>query len=180
MFKIQFSGKNGQNNSFAHLPSSPVWEILDPPLQTTDYASKRIHRFNTYSLTMLDQDGDFVWVMTLNCLDHNLRTNLLFNVYLQLNVNLQQDCIPVGCVQSAAVAVGRGGRVSARRGIRGVCLPMGVSAHGGCLPMGGVCPWGVSAQGKGCLPGGCLSRGLFAQGVSPWGCLPGGCLTGGV
>ena len=48
-----------------------------------------------------------------------------------------QECIPVGCVPSAAVAVCWG--VSA----------LGVSAHGGCLPMGGclpkggVCPWGA-------------------------------------
>ena len=58
----------------------------------------------------------------------------------------KQDCIPVGCVTSAAVAVSCG------------CLPGGVSAQGG------VCPGGVSAQGGVCL--GCVS----AQGcVSAWG-----------
>ena len=53
----------------------------------------------------------------------------------------QQECIPVGCVPSAAVAVCRGGAWS---------------LSGGCLP-GGVCPGaGVSARGRGCLTGGCL------------------------
>ena len=56
----------------------------------------------------------------------------------------KQECIPVGCVPSAAVAVCWGG----------VCLG------------GGVCP-GVSAQGGVC-PGGCLHRGVSAQGV----CIP--------
>ena len=44
----------------------------------------------------------------------------------------KQDCIPVGCVPSAAVAVSCG------------CLSGGVSAQGG------VCPGGVSAQGGVC------------------------------
>ena len=38
-----------------------------------------------------------------------------------------QECFPVGCVPSAAVAVSGGGGVSAQ----GWCLPRGVSAHGG-------------------------------------------------
>ena len=102
----------------------------------------------------------------------------------------KQECIPVGCVPSAAVAV------CGERGVMGcvcpggVCL-VGVSA-GGCLPWGvcpgGVCP-GVSAQESVCLGvsvlggvclvgicrgvclGGCLSRECL-----PVGCLPGGCL----
>ena len=53
-----------------------------------------------------------------------------------------------------------------------VCLPGGVSAHGGrgYLPRrGGVCPGeGVSAQGRECLPRG--------GSVCPRGCLPRGCL----
>ena len=40
---------------------------------------------------------------------------------------MEQECIPVGCVPSAAVAVG-GGCLP-----RGVCLPGGV-CPGGCLP----------------------------------------------
>ena len=35
-----------------------------------------IHENNVYSLATIDQDADFVWVMTLNCLRHN-------NVYSQ-------------------------------------------------------------------------------------------------
>ena len=35
-----------------------------------------IHCCNVYSLVMLKQDTDSVWIMTLNCLGHN-------NVYLQ-------------------------------------------------------------------------------------------------
>ena len=47
----------------------------------------------------------------------------------------QQECIPVGCVPSAAVAVSApegGGAWS-----RGVSAPVGVSAPGGCLVPGG-------------------------------------------
>ena len=123
---------------------------------------------------------------------------------------LTQECIPVGCVPSAAVAVCWGGGVSGwgclvgsvrqwvsawgvsgKRNVlrNGVCpggSAQGGVCAGGCLPGGGVCPrgmsaqvgvsaWGVSAQG-GCLPS--LSRGcLLRQGVCPGGvCLvcPGG------
>ena len=61
--------------------------------------------------------------------------------------SLKQECIPVGCVPSAAVTVSRGGGVSA---LGGVC-------SGGCLFLGGVCSGGgclllgVSALGGGCL-----------------------------
>ena len=86
----------------------------------------------------------------------------------------QQECIPIGCVPSAAVAV------------RGRCLPGGVSAQGsvcpwGCLPqdvclggvcLGGVCPGGVCPGGGVCPRGGCLPRG----GVYPGGCLRRGCV----
>ena len=48
---------------------------------------------------------------------------------------LLQECIPVGCVPSAAVAVCWGG-VSARGCLPGGCLPGGV-----CLE--GVCPGGL-------------------------------------
>ena len=57
----------------------------------------------------------------------------------------KQECIPVGCVPSAAVAVCRRclrGEVSAG----GVC-PEGVSAQRGCLPRGGVCPAGGVCPG---------------------------------
>ena len=63
----------------------------------------------------------------------------------------KQECIPVGCIPSTAVAVSGWG-VSAQEGGRG-CLP------GGCLPRGGVCA-------RGCLPKG----GVCPRGVSAWGC----------
>ena len=47
----------------------------------------------------------------------------------------QQECIPVGCVPPASVAVS----------VVGGCLPRGVCLGGGCLP-------------RGCLPRGCLSK----------------------
>ena len=80
---------------------------------------------------------------------------------------LKQECIPVGCVPSAAVAVSRG-RVSAPGG--GCLLGGGsVSVHGGrggC----GVCSRGVCSRG--CL----LLGGVYSQGgVSALG----GCLLGG-
>ena len=54
----------------------------------------------------------------------------------------KQECIPVGCVPSASVAICGEGMCLPR----GVCLPGGVF-QGGCLP-------------GGCLPGGCLPRGV--------------------
>ena len=92
-----------------------------------------------------------------------------------------QECIPVGCVPFAAVAVS--GRM---------CLPGGggMSAEGGCLPRGcllsraGVCPGrgvvylrrGMSVQwGRECLPRGCLSRACLPRaGVCPDGVCPAG------
>ena len=70
----------------------------------------------------------------------------------------KQECISLGCLASAAVAVCQVG-----------CLP------GGCLP-GGMSTWGVSIQGGVCL-------GVSAQGVGgvwSWGYLPRGCLPGGL
>ena len=51
---------------------------------------------------------------------------------MSTRIFFKQDCIPVGCVPSAAVAVSCGG-------LPGRCLPRGVSAQEGCLPWGGVC-----------------------------------------
>ena len=73
---------------------------------------------------------------------------LLDRPVLYFNHILQQECIPVGSLLSAAVAV---------------CLV------GGSLP-GGICPGGV------CPGGVCL--GVSAPGVSAWGYLPRGCLPG--
>ena len=70
-----------------------------------------------------------------------------------------QECIPVGCVPPAAVAV-----------------------RGGCLPRRGICPEGclprrVSASGYlpkgGCLPRWCLPRGVSVQ----WGVCLGVCVS---
>ena len=64
----------------------------------------------------------------------------------------QQECIPVGCILSATVAVTGGW---------GVC------------PEGGVCPGGCVFPGV-CLTGGCLSREVLPNGVSAeWSVCPG-------
>ena len=106
----------------------------------------------------------------------------------------KQECIPVGCVPSAAVAVwGRGGclvgggvwsrGVSARGGVcSGGCLVLGgVSGlgvsrpMGVCLLQGGVCSGGCLVLG-GVYYGGCLlAGGVCSRGVSA----PGGCLLQG-
>ena len=70
----------------------------------------------------------------------------------------KQECIPVGCIPSAAVVVSGEG-VS--------------SLEGGCLPkLEGVCPGGdclgVSAQGGVCLPRGvCVPKEVSARGCTP-------------
>ena len=80
----------------------------------------------------------------------HLLTLSIINRHGWLNVAclyVQQECIPVGCVPSAAVAVCWGRGVSAWGG--GVCLvgclPRGVSAWRG-VSGGGVCPEGVSGR----------------------------------
>ena len=110
-----------------------------------------------------------------------------------------KECIPVGCVPSAAVAISGGSVCS------GGCLLWGVSVLGGvcsqmggllrgCLlwgvsALGGVCSWGVSALGGVCSGGSVCSGWCLLQGRSAWGwCLllggvsAGGCLLleGGV
>ena len=60
---------------------------------------------------------------------------------------VKQECIPVGCVPSAEVAVSGRGCLT-----RVVCLPWG-----GCVCPGCVCPGGCVCLGIRCLPGGrCL------------------------
>ena len=83
----------------------------------------------------------------------------------------KQECIPVGYVQSAAVAFCLGvgclrGGVSAQAG----CLPKGCPSRGVCPRRGGCLPRVVSAGGGGCLPSG---------GVCPGGVCLGGCLLAG-
>ena len=71
---------------------------------------------------------------------------------------LKQECIPIGCVPSAAVArCLSGGGVSAQE----VICPEGVSAQE-CVCPGGVSVKRVSAHGAGVCP----------EGVRPWLCLP--------
>ena len=72
--------------------------------------------------------------------------------------HLKQECIPVGCVPSAAVAISWEGVY-----VWG-CLPWRVSAWGEGVSVWGCLPRGVSAQGEvsaqeGVCLGGCLSRG---------------------
>ena len=105
---------------------------------------------------------------------------------------IKQECILVGCILSATVAVYRWGclLVGCLPGV-GVCLP------DGCLPTGGVY-LGVSAQGRGvsvwvvsargvftqdsvCLGGVCPGKGCVCLGgVWPGGICTGLCLPGGV
>ena len=75
----------------------------------------------------------------------------------------EQECISVGCVPSASVAV-EGGAFSLGVVCGGGCVCQGVTAWG-CLPTG-VCPVRVSVQ-WGCLPRGCLARGVSARGCVP-------------
>ena len=88
-------------------------------------------------------------------------------VQLLIKLNLKQESFPVGCVTSAAVAVG--GCLP-----RGVCLwgvcsgvvyPGGV-CPGGCLPEGCVCPGGVCPENGGVCPGGVYSGDVCSGGVS--------------
>ena len=86
----------------------------------------------------------------------------IYNFTLMINrhitAHLKQECIPVGCVPSATVAVCSGG---------GGCLvPVVVPGPGGCLLRGvadpgeGVCSWGGVHGPGGCLlPGGAWSFG---------------------
>ena len=89
------------------------------------------------------------------------------------NFKSKQECIPVGCIPSAAVVISLGG--SAPGGLSapgGVCLLWGVSVLGVCVCSGGVsapegwcllCGVGVCVCSRGCLlPGGRVS----AWGVS--------------
>ena len=78
----------------------------------------------------------------------------------QEGVSAQRGCLPIGGVSDQGVCLTRGclpGGVCLEDVSRG-CLPKGVSAWG-CLPRGGVCPWG-------CLPGGCLLGGVCPRSVS--------------
>ena len=96
-----------------------------------------------------------------------LYRSVLFTLKTSQIHPFKQECIPVGCVPSAAVAVSRGEGVSA---LGGGCLLGGGVCSRGCLLLGGVCSRGwvcsgeVSAPGEGLLPYGCVCSG----GVCSW------------
>ena len=83
----------------------------------------------------------------------------------------KQECIPVGCVPSAAVAMsipactGQGGVSQNALGREGCVYSSMHLACGVCIPactgQGGVCPWG-------CLPIGCVSQHALGQTHPPW------------
>ena len=83
---------------------------------------------------------------------------LLKETLLQFQIINTQECIPVGCVLSAASAVSVGGCVLPT----GVCF-LGVCASGGCASQGDVCFLGGCLPGC-VLPGGCASGGCASQG----------------
>ena len=72
------------------------------------------------------------------------------------NINVKQECIPVGCVPAArrpyaGVCFPGGCLVGGVSGLGGMSAPRGCIWSGGCLVRGHVWSWGVSAQG-GCIP----------------------------
>ena len=109
---------------------------------------------------------------SMNFALHIITTRLLFRVKIYLSILcanfVQQECIPVGCVPSAAVVVCLAGILSrgVSRGVGGAWVwPGGVGSWPGgwgCLARGGGSVWpggvwpGVSAQGGVCLAGGWL------------------------
>ena len=81
---------------------------------------------------------------------------------------LNQECIPVGCVPSAAAAVSGG-----------CVLPVEGCTSGGCASQGVYFPGGVLARG--CTSQGvCFPGGVLPRGCASWGeVLPGKCASGG-
>ena len=61
-----------------------------------------------------------------------------------IQINEEQECVPVGCVPAAP---------DIQAPVSGVCLPYPGGLPRGCLPLGSV--YGVSVQGN--LPGGVCS-----------------------
>ena len=83
------------------------------------------------------------------------------------NFKKKQECIQVGCVPSAAVAVSRGGGCLLRGGVcsGGVSAPGGLGVYSGAVCFGGGCLLpGVCSWGGVCSQGVCL--GVSALGVS--------------
>ena len=108
---------------------------------------------------------------------YNNTTRWKANKVVWATLKKQQECIPVGCVPSAAVALSRGGVP----GPEGVYLVWGSTWSQGGLPgprgctwSGGYLVWGCTWSGGGVCSGGCT----WPRGVpcSRWGCLLRGCV----
>ena len=100
-------------------------------------------------------------------------SNTKTNAFNLSELTCKQECIPVGCVPSAAVAVSRGGGGTWSGGVPGLgglYLPGGggLPGLGVYLPGGCTWSWGVYLVRRGCTcPGGYLARGEV---YLVWGC----------
>ena len=109
-------------------------------------------KYSNYRLYVISSRQNLISDLSRVKINQLIKTNSK-SVHFEHFINISvQECFPVGCVPSAAVAVYWGG------------------GEMGCLPTGGVCLQGLSAQGGVCLEG-CLPR---------WGCRPVGCRPVGV
>ena len=92
-----------------------------------------------------------------------MKTEFFLRLSEKYEIVIKQECIPVGCVPSAAVAVSGGGVVCLGGCLPGGVYPRGVSAKEG--GRGGLPSGGVSAQ-RGCMPRDvCLGRGVSVGGI---------------
>ena len=180
---MQFSAKIVPNNSLAP-PSwigTPFWEILDPPLVSIwEILDPDPHSRSTLFLhfhRLLGKTGQMIfwhhpsaWAPIPSLPLRNPGSSIgdtsslpnhpsVTQCKRKENFVLKQECIPVGCVPSAAMTASGGGG-----GGRGYVSAGGVRLPGGCLL--GVSAWGCLPRGKWGLPGG-----------SDWG---GVCLAGSV
>ena len=103
-----------------------------------------------------------IFVISGNCYhgSNNKDRNSKWNTKHRTNI-FKQECIPVGCVPSTAVAISLGGWGVCPGGYLprgcaypGVCFPRRVSGQGGCLPGGSARhpPWTESQTGVRTLP----------------------------
>ena len=92
---------------------------------------------------------DFLFSHQMICKQYIILTHMLFPEVI-LNPLHKQECIPVGCITSATVAICWGGAWS-QEGVHGPrgCLLWGGLGPGGCLVPGGAWSWGVPAPGGG-------------------------------
>ena len=102
-------------------------------------------KYSNYRLYVISSRQNLISDLSRVKINQLIKTNSK-SVHFEHFINISvQECFPVGCVPSAAVAVYWGGGVG-----WGVCL-QGVSACRGCLPRGvsawrGVCLDGVVGQ----------------------------------